>query len=79
MLDRGYGHYHTVLKLIQTDKRFCIRFSACSNFIPDVLSRKEDDIIIDRYPSNKERENTGKQGLIPATIKVRVTKIKLKF
>jgi hypothetical protein len=78
ILDRGYGHYNTVLQLIEKNKHFCIRFSTCSNFVSDILSRQEDDIIIDWHPSEKEKQNARKQGLEPKTIKVRATKIKLK-
>jgi hypothetical protein len=78
ILDRGYGHYNTVLKLIQSNKHFCIRFSYSSNVISDILAREEDDIIFEWNPSSKERENTRKQGLTPTAIKVRATKIKLK-
>jgi hypothetical protein len=78
ILDRGYGHYNTILQLIQCNKHFCIRFSACSNLVSNILSKEDDDIIIDWSPSEKERENARKQGLKPKTIKVRVTKIKLK-
>ena len=78
ILDRGYGHYNTVLELINRKKLFCIRFPSCSNFISSILSNKKKDMIIEWSPSNKEKENCKKQGLIPKTIKVRVTKIVLK-
>lgn len=78
ILDRGYGHYNTVLNLAQSNKHFCIRFSSCSNLVSDILSRKEQDIIVDWNPSSKEKENARKQGLTPTTIKVRATKLKLK-
>lgn len=76
--ERGYGHYNTVLKLIQYNKQFCIRFSNCSKLISDFIDGNEDDLITEWAPSNKEKENAKKQELIPETIKVRLTKIKLK-
>lgn len=78
ILDRGYGHYNTVLKLIQYNKQFCIRFSNCSNLISNFIDGNVDDLIADWIPSNKEKENARKQGLTPLKIKVRLTKIKLK-
>lgn len=70
VLDRGYGHYNTVLRLVQNSSLFCIRFSSCSNLVSDILSRKENDIITDWHPSKKEQENTRKEGLTPKVIKV---------
>jgi hypothetical protein len=78
ILDRGYGHYNTVLKLIQCNKQFCIRFSNCSNVISNFIKGDEDDLVTDWIPSKKEKENARKQGLTPVPIKVGLTKIKLK-
>ena len=78
ILDRGYGHYNTVLKLIQSKKQFCIRFSNCSKLISNFIEGDEDDMIVDWIPSKREKENARKQGLTPVPIKVRLTKIRLK-
>lgn len=75
ILDRGYGHYSTVLSLINKDKAFCIRFSGTSTFIQTALACKEKDMILTWEPSPKEKENAKKAGLTAKPIKVRVSKI----
>lgn len=77
ILDRGYGHYNTALALLDLHKNYCIRFSATSNFIKQVLSNPSRDFITEWYPSEKEKENSRNAGMKYRPIKVRATKIKL--
>ena len=78
ILDRGYGHYNTVLRLIDLKKHFCIRFSMTGNFAKKVLSDTRKDIVLEWKPSEKEKENARKHGVKCRPIRVRATKVILK-
>jgi len=78
ILDRGFGHFCTLKELIDGQRIFCVRLPCNnSNFAKQALNREEDDFITEWVPSDKERENSRKNGLDFAPIKVRVVKIQL--
>lgn len=78
ILDRGFGHFCTLKKLMNEQRVLCIRLPCeNSNFAKQALGRKEEDFITEWIPSSKERENCKKDDLDYAPIKVRVVKIRL--
>ena len=78
ILDRGYGHYNTIVNLTERDKQYCIRLSSGSSFFKKAMASDETDYITDWHPSEKEKENARKDKIRYHPIKVRITKIKLK-
>ena len=78
ILDRGFGHFCTLKAFMDQQRIFCVRLPCeNSNFAKRALQREEEDFITNWTPSAKERENTRKNGLACASIKVRVVKIRL--
>lgn len=78
LLDRGFGHFCTIKELMDEEKLFCIRLSTnSSNFSKRIMGDDRTDFITEWVPSEKEKENSRKNSITPAPIKVRVVKIKL--
>jgi hypothetical protein len=78
LLDRGFGHFCTLKKLMNEQRVLCIRLPCeNSNFAKQALGRDDEDFITEWIPSNKERENCIKDGLDCVPIKIRVVKIRL--
>lgn len=79
ILDRGFGHFCTLKELIGQQRTFCVRLSSTmSNFAKEAIEHQQEDFIVDWVASQKEAENSKKNGLDCDPIKVRVIKIKLK-
>ena len=78
LLDRGFGYFATIKRLIINNFHFCVRIKAAqSNFAKIIQSNPLSDFITDWHPSDSERKTSKDNGLDTAAIKVRVTKVKL--
>lgn len=79
LLDRGFGNFCTLKELAIGQFSFCVRLGLRnSNFAKRALQDKRQDFITEWIPSEKEKENSRKNGLDIASIPVRVTKVQLK-
>ena len=76
--DRNFGCFHFYKRLINEDRKFCIRqrFHCCS-FANEVLNDERDDFITTWIPTKKETNNIKIRNLDSNPITVRVTKIYL--
>lgn len=77
ILDRGFGHFCTLVELMQCQKRFCVRIQQETNFAKSIMKRKSKDQILDWIPSKKEIQNAVKNKLSYKPIKIRIVKVKL--
>lgn len=77
ILDRGFGHFCTLVELMQYQKRFCVRIQQETNFAKSIMKKKSNDLILDWIPSNKEVKNATKNNQSYEPIKIRVVKVKL--
>lgn len=78
ILDRGFGHFCTILELLNQERLFCVRLPVKnSNFAKSMLKSKEVDIITEWHPSEKEKENCRANNLAYKPIKIRVVKVEL--
>lgn len=78
IIDRGYGHYNTLLHLSTLDIQFCARVSVKTKFGQKVIDDNRSDFLCYWNPSPKEKENAIKNNMKPCPLSIRVTKIKLK-
>lgn len=79
LLDRGFGHFHVFKRLLNQKRDFCIRISNSSSiFSKAAIENPSNDFITYWNPSDKERQTCHKHGLDTGSIKVRVSKVKLK-
>ncbi|MGH9878030.1 MAG: IS4 family transposase [Nitrososphaerales archaeon] len=77
ILDRGFGHFCTLVELMQNQKKFCVRIQRETNFAKSIMKKKSNDQIFDWTPSKKEIENASKNKLSYKPIKIRIVKVKL--
>jgi len=75
VLDRNFGHFHLVRRMISEGRPFCIRMSTgISNFAKGVMADDRMDFVTDWVPSKSERETSKTSD----QVRVRVTKTVLK-
>ena len=77
ILDRGFGHYCTIVECLM-QRKFCVRISENSRFARGLMAKKGNDIITTWQPSPRERENANKNKIACIPLTVRVVKVKLK-
>lgn len=78
LLDRGFGHFCTLVELNQNKKLFCVRISKDTNFAKDVLKKRLTDMTITWSPTKKEKENAQKNNMPADPLSIRIVKVKLK-
>lgn len=78
ILDRGFGHFCTLVELNQNKKLFCVRISKDTNFAKAVLNTRSNDVTIYWNPSKKEKEYAKKNEMPTGPINIRIVKVKLK-
>lgn len=79
LLDRGFGHFHVLKRLLNQKRNFCIRISNSNAiFGKAVIENPSNDFITYWDPSDKEKKTCRKHGLDIGSIKVRVSKIRLR-
>lgn len=72
VLDRNFGHFYRVSKLVTHKRAFCIRMSVSgSGFAKRAMADSREDYVACWEPSKKERENT--PGAAPITVRVTKT------
>lgn len=75
LLDRNFGHYYRVAKLLADRRPFCIRMSvSCSDFAERSMADPRQDFIICWEPSKSEWETS--PGASPITDRVTKTILK---
>ncbi len=78
LLDRGFGDFSTLKRLLKYKKDFCVRISGSSSlFGQRAIEIVETDVITDWRPSKKEKATCCKHNLDYEPIKVRVTRVTL--
>ena len=77
ILDRGFGHFCTLVELMQCKKEFCVRIPQATNFAKSIMKRKNKDLVLDWIPSKKEIKNSMKNKVPYDPIKIRIVKVKL--
>jgi hypothetical protein len=78
ILDRGFGHFCTMVELLNRGKNFCVRLPLCSKMAKRIMEGKRKDFVVKWEPSNKEKENCRKNGLACNPITIRLVKVTLK-
>lgn len=79
IMDRGFGYFNVLKRLLDHKKDFCIRISKGNSlFAKQVMGNPENDFITQWNPSVTEKATCAKYGHNENGIRVRVTKIKLK-
>lgn len=78
ILDRGFGHFCTMVELMNRKKNFCARLPLCSKMAKGIMEEEGKDFVVKWVPSNKEKENCRKNGLAYDPITVRLVKVTLK-
>lgn len=72
VLDRNFGHFYRVSKLLSDRRAFCIRMPVAGcGFAKRVMADSREDFVACWEPSRKERENT--PGATPITVRVTKT------
>lgn len=72
VLDRNFGHFYRVSKLLAGKRAFCIRMSVNgSGFAKRVMADSRQDFVACWNPSSKEKENT--RNAAPVTVRVTKT------
>ena len=77
ILDRGFGHFCTIVELMQHKKQFCVRLPQATTFAKSILKKRGDDFILDWAPSEKEIKNSKNNQVLYEPIKIRIVKVKL--
>ena len=77
ILDRGFGHFCTLVELMQHQKKFCVRIPLATTFAKSIMKKKCNDLILDWIPSKKEIMNSRKNKVSYEPFKIRIVKVKL--
>ena len=78
VLDRGFGHFCTLVELFNNRKLFCVRISNDTTFAKYLIRKNGNDFSETWNPTKKERENARKNNVGSDSIPIRIVKVKLK-